>query len=82
MTGSANNYWQSMAEVVNPANAKDIRDMAMNLPAYGDSDICTLCAIASGVEWPLKEGAAFADRTCTGCGRHTPTTKVKNWTWK
>lgn len=72
--------WSALGEVIKPAELAILRSV-VNLPEYVEADICTLCAIACDVQWPLKEGAVFAECECVGCGRKAPTTKVKNWTW-
>lgn len=73
--------WESFGEVIKPAELAILRSV-VSLSEYAEADICTLCAIACEVQWPLKEGAAFMECKCFGCGRVAPTTKVKNWTWK
>lgn len=73
--------WRNIGEVIKPADVLVVRSMVV-LPEFAESDICTVCAIACDVQWPLAKEAVFTDRQCVGCGRTAPTTKVKNWTWK
>jgi hypothetical protein len=70
-----------IGDLIKPKDAAMLRSV-INLPAYSDMDICTICAIAVGCKWPLNEAAVFSERSCAGCGRKVPTTKVKNWTWE
>lgn len=72
--------WARIGETIKPADIHLLRSM-VTLPEFAESDVCTLCAIACDVQWPLKEGASFIERECVGCGRTAPTTKVKNWNW-